>query len=164
MEEPSEEDFFTKNLKTTFKSQKNDDGTYNQSLTCYKGIFLCSIKTNTTTHLPSMSQPSFCRIHWSQQNNQTYFKGFMVTTNVKVCEKTHSHLQHVCTNKRPCHWPYGLLQLVLPIPKSQWSSISMNFIIDFPCFKSYKFILVCLIDWERYWPILFQPPRWLQVK
>jgi hypothetical protein len=113
MEEPSEKDFFTKNLKTTFKSQKFDDDIYNQRISKFnllQGNYFCSIKTNTTTHFPSMSQPSFYRIHWNQENDQTYFKGFMVTINVKVCEKIQSHLQHVCTNKRPCHRPYGLLQ------------------------------------------------------
>ncbi len=85
-----EKRIFHKELRTTLKSQKmmmTFTTKESQSLTCYKGIFLCSIKTNTTTYLPSMSQPSFCRIHWSQQNNETYFKGFMVTTNMKVLKK-----------------------------------------------------------------------------
>jgi hypothetical protein len=87
MEEPSEEDFFTNNLK---QITKNDDNIYNQrisKLNLLQGNLLCSIETNTITHLPNMSQPSFYRIHWNQQNDQTYFKGFMVTTNVKFVKK-----------------------------------------------------------------------------
>ncbi len=55
------------------------------------------------------------------------------------------HTCNMCAQaKAPRHHPYGLLQ-PLPIFKSPWPFISMDFIIDLPCSKSFNHILV-LVD------------------
>ncbi len=55
------------------------------------------------------------------------------------------HACNMCAQaKAPHHHPYGLLQ-PLPILKSPWPFISMDFIIDLPCSKSFNSILV-LVD------------------
>ena len=48
----------------------------------------------------------------------------------------------ICSrSKIPRHRPYGLLQ-PLPIPEKPWSSISMDFIVDFPLSKGFDSIFV----------------------
>jgi hypothetical protein len=41
--------------------------------------------------------------------------------------------------KNPCHYPHGLLKPLL-VPASPWFLISMDFIMDFPQFKSFNSI------------------------
>ncbi len=62
-------------------------------------IFLCSIKAITTTHLLNTPWLSICRAFWSQQNHQTYFKGFLVATNVEIYERIDLCLGYVCEQK-----------------------------------------------------------------
>jgi hypothetical protein len=109
-----------------------------------KGIFLCSNKASTTTHSLNTSWPSIYKTFWNKKNHRTYFKRFLVATKVEVCERIH-HTCNMCGRaKAPRHHLYGLLQ-PLPIFKSPWPFISMDFIIDLPCSKSFDSILV-LVD------------------
>lgn len=108
--------------------------------------FLCSIKAITTTHLLNASGLPIYRAFWSQQNHRTYFKRFLVATNVEVYERIHLHLGYVCVRKSTV--PSAIW--FITINPSPWKSIVIYFYglhHKFPMFQILFDSILFVIDW-----------------
>jgi hypothetical protein len=82
---------------------------------------------------------------WIQQNHGVNVPKLFVATTLEVWKDFIKSYDVCVQTKNPCHCPHGFFEPLL-IPTSLWSSISMDFIIDFPPSSSYDSIFVLVYN------------------